>query len=218
MPAIIAAASVLLIAPLHAGMPRTSAEPQTSSSRQADGPTADASLPPPVPLREGAKIAYIDLPFIAAQSAEGKAAGMKLKTFQESRTRELQSKQQSVEAKQKQLASGSSLLSETARAALEAEIARDSRDLTHLADDADQEAQQLNERLQQEFIDKIVRAVTRVAKEKKIDLVFTDRSSMAFRAEDLNLSLDVIRALDAPGVDAPPAGTSQPAATPPPGP
>jgi Skp family chaperone for outer membrane proteins len=170
MPAIITAASVLLIAPLHADAPRAAtSDAQTPASRQADLPTADASLPPSVPFREGARIAYIDLSFIAAQSTEGKAASVKLRSFQESRTRELQSKQQSVEAKQQRLATGGSVLSATARAALEEEIARESRDLTHLTDDADQEAQRLSAQLQQEFIAKIVRAVTRVAKEKKID-------------------------------------------------
>ena len=197
-PAAVAALSLLLLAPLRAEAPRAAAfDAQTPASRQADvAPDASRAA---VPFREGAKIAYIDLPFIAAQSVVGKAAGARVKTLQDTRARELQSKQQAVEAKQRQLASGAGVLSESVRASIEAEIEKDGRDLKRMAEDADQDVQRMTAQLQDEFVASIVRAVTRVATEKKIDIVFTDQSAMAFRAEDLNLSADVIRVLDAGG-------------------
>lgn len=210
-PVVLPALSLLLVATLHADAPRASASGAQTPPRQANLPAADATPPPSVPFRDGSKIAYIDLAQIAAQSAEGKAAGAKINTFRESRARELQSKQQSVEAKQQRLASsGTTLLSETARAALQAEIERDARDFDRMVQDADQDVQRLTDQLQQDFVGKIVKAVTRVATEKKIDIVFTDQSAMAFRAEDLNLSSDVIRALDAASAEPQPSSTPRP--------
>jgi len=52
--------------------------------------------------------------------------------------------------------------------------------------------------------------------EKKVDFVFTDQSGIVFAAEDLNLTADVIRALDAAGPAAPTAAApaSAPAGAP----
>jgi hypothetical protein len=49
--------------------------------------------------------------------------------------------------------------------------------------------------------------------EKKVDFVFTDQSGIVFAAEDLNLTADVIRALDA-AAPAAPTAAAPPAALP----
>jgi Skp family chaperone for outer membrane proteins len=211
MTVVLSALSSLLIATLHADTPRASSDgAQTPAVRQGSLPAADTPTPAVVPFRDGAKIAYIDMQLIASQSTDGKAASVTIKTFRDSRSRELQSRERSVEAKQQQLASGVNLLNETARAALQADIERDTRDLTRMADDAEQDLQRMADQLQQDFVSKVVKAVTRVATEKKIDIVFTDQSAMAFRAEDLNLSGDVIRVLNAAASETPQPNPPQP--------
>src|SRR4051812_27164720 len=68
-----------------AGQTAPAPRPQTPpATRQPDPPPA-AALPvqapaPTVPFRDGAKIGYINVQAIASQSADGKAAGVQLKS------------------------------------------------------------------------------------------------------------------------------------------
>lgn len=186
-----------------------------------------------MPFRTGAKIAYVNIQAIAGQSAEGKSAGVKINQFRESRAKDLETKQKALEAKQARLASGGNVLSDSARTQLQTEIDRDGRELNRLAEDADQDLERMTQQLQAEFMAKLQPTLLKVAKEKNVDFLFTDQSGIAWAADDLNLTADVIRELDsgaAPAAAAPasrpapaaatpaaPAPTPKPAGTPAPG-
>ncbi len=195
------------------------ARPQTqtpAAPKQPDPPPAAAIAPaaPPVvvPFRTGAKLAYVNIQAIATQSAEGKNAGVQINQFRESRQKELETKQKALEAKQARLASGNNLLSDSARVQLQTEIDRDGKDLQRLAQDADEDLERMTNQLQQTFVDKMRPVLVKVAKEKGVDFLFTDQSGIAWAADDLNLTADVIRELD----QNPPApAASAPAAAPP---
>jgi len=185
-----------------------------AAPRQSDPPPAAAVAPAPVvPFRDGAKFGYINVQAIASQSADGRSAGVKIKAFQEGKARDLEAKQKALDAKQQRLASGGNVLSDATRAQLTTEIERDGRELQRLAEDADQDLERMTQQLQQEFMSKLSPVLRRVALEKKVDFVFTDQSGIVFAAEDLNLTADVIRALDAAAPPAP-AAAAPPAALP----
>jgi len=188
-----------------------------AAPRQSDPPPAAAVAPAPiVPFRDGSKFGYINVQAIASQSADGKAAGVKIKQFQEGKARDLEAKQKALDAKQQRLASGGNVLSDATRAQLTTEIEREGRELQRLAEDADQDLERMTQQLQAEFMSKLSPVLRRVAMEKKVDFVFTDQSGIVFAAEDLNLTADVIRALDAAGPAAPTAAApaSAPAGAP----
>jgi Skp family chaperone for outer membrane proteins len=169
-----------------------------------------------VPFRTGAKMAYVNIQAIAATSAEGKSAGVKIKQFQENKAKELETKQKALEAKQQQLAAGGNVLSDSRRSQLQTEIDRDGRELNRLAEDADQDLERMTQQLQQEFMAKLQPTLLKVAKEKNVDFLFTDQSGIAWAADDLNLTADVIRELDsgAPAAAAPAARPAPAAAAP----
>jgi Skp family chaperone for outer membrane proteins len=215
-----------------AGQTAPAPRPQNQTppaARQPDPPPA-AALPAPapapvVPFRDGAKIGYINVQAIASQSSDGKSAGVKLKQFQETRARELDAKKKALDAKQQRLDSGGAVLSESTRSSLTLEIERDGRELNRLAEDSDQDLERMTQQLQQEFMVKLGPVIRKVAQDKKVDYIFTDQSGLVFAADDLNLTADIIRVLDAAPASAapaaapaaPPAATAKPpAATAPP--
>jgi Skp family chaperone for outer membrane proteins len=200
--------------------------PTPAPARQPDPPPAAAVAPPPpapvLPFRDGAKIGYISVQAIASQSAAGQAAGVKIKSFQDQRARELDAKQKALEAKRARLDAGGSVLNDATRQQLQAEIERDGRELNRLAEDSDQDLDRMTQQLQQEFMVKLSPVIRKVAQDRKVDYIFTDQSGLVYAADDLNLTADVIKALDsgaaAPAAAAPaappPASTARPPASP----
>jgi outer membrane protein len=187
-----------------------------AAPKQPDPPPAAAIAPPAppvvVPFRTGAKMAYVNINAIAQQSAEGKNAGVQINQFRDARQKELEAKQKVLEAKQARLAAGGTVRSDAARAQLQTEIDRDGKDLQRLAQDADEDLDRMTNQLQQAFVDKMRPVLVKVAKEKGVDFLFTDQSGIAWAADDLNLTADVIRELD----QNPPApAAAAPAAAPP---
>jgi Skp family chaperone for outer membrane proteins len=229
--AVVPAVSLLLAAATSfaqtpAAPPRTTAPAGQSSpaprppARQPDPPPAAAALPAPPPppvvaFRDGARIGFINVQAIASQSADGRAAGVKIKQFQDTRARDLDSKQKALEQKRQRLESGGAVLNDSTRSQLTSEIERDQRELSRLAEDADQDLERMTQQLQQEFMVKLGPIIKKVAQDKKIDFIFTDQSGIVFAADDLNLTADVITALDGAAPAAAPAAAKPPAATPP---
>src|SRR5687767_12681903 len=93
----------------------TPAAPQPAAPT-AQQPAAPAAQPPaPRPFPEGAKIAYIDLQFIASNSVEGKLATTKIQEFAKKKTAELEGKQKALEAARTKLLQGGTVLSDSAQ-------------------------------------------------------------------------------------------------------
>src|SRR4029450_2586494 len=76
-------------------------------------PASAAGAPRPFP--EGAKVAYIDLQYIASNSADGKAATAKIQEYAKKKTAELEGKQKALEAARQKLLEGGTGLRDSAR-------------------------------------------------------------------------------------------------------
>ena len=75
-------------------------------------------------------------------------------------------------------------------------------------EDAQQELQALTQQLQNEFGRLVLPMIEKVAKEKQLHFVFdADQSGLVWAEPGMDLTMDVVRALDA-------AGTAKPAAAP----
>jgi outer membrane protein len=186
--------------------PTTPAAPATQ--KPAEQPPA-ATPPPsaaPRPFPEGAKVAYIDLQYIASNSAEGKAATAKIQEYAKKKTAELEGKQKSLEAARQKLLQGGTVLSDSARSQMEKEIEKQARELQYAQQEAQSEQQSLTQDLQNEFQTRLNPIIDQVANEKGLHLVLSIADSGAVWVNTgLNISAEVMKRLD----------SAKPAAAPP---
>jgi len=177
----------------------------------APGPAAAPALPPLAKFQDGLKYAYIRIDRIAAESNAGKSLNDRVKALNDQKVRELNEKNKALQSVQQKLDSGGSVLNDTARAQLQAEVERQQRDIQRFTEDAQQDLQALQQQLQEEFTRQLNPVLDKVAKEKQVHMVFNaTESGLVWADAGMDLTADIIAALNA----APPAAAA-PAAAPP---
>jgi outer membrane protein len=193
--------------------PRPAAPTAPAAPRQTPPPAPAAPTPAPEVkphFQEGLKYAYVNVQLVAAQSVEGKVAAEKIKVLQEQKTRELQEKNKALQSAQQKLEQGGSVLSDQARAQLQADIERQQRDIQRFTEDAQQDVQALAEQVENDFNRKLTPVIDKVAKQKQVHFVFNAAQSGLIWAEPgMDLTAEVIQAFDTPAAAPAPA----PAAT-----
>lgn len=190
---------------------------QTPPAAGAVPATPAAQAPAaPQPFPEGARIAYIDLQFIATNSVDGKVATAKIQDFAKQRTAELAEKSKTLEALRTKLLQGGGVLSDQARSQMEKEIEKLGRELQFAQQDAQADQQELTATLQNEFQTRLNPVIDEVAKEKALHVVFSIVDSGAIWANTgLDLTNEVMKRLDAATkTPAPAAAPAKPAAAP----
>jgi outer membrane protein len=171
--------------------------PAAAQPPAAQPPAAQPPAAPPRPFPEGAKIAYMNIPRIAAESAEGKASTTKVNALREKKLAELTAKNKALESAQQKLNSGS-LLSEDARAAAQKETEKLQVEIQRLQQDAEAEMQDLQQQLQLEFQRKLSPIIQQVATEKGLHLLLSQTDAGLVWAEPgLDLTSDIIKRFDA---------------------
>ena len=180
----------------------------------APAPAAAPAPPPAVPFQDGLKYAYIRIDRIAAESAAGKSLNDRVKALNDQKVRELNDKNKALQSVQQKLESGGSVLNDTARAQLQAEVERQQRDIQRFTEDAQQDLQALQQQLQEEFTRQLNPILDKVAKAKQVHMVFNaTESGLVWADPSMDLTTDIIKALDTAG-PAPAAApaTAKPAA------
>ena len=159
-----------------------------------------------MPFQTGLKYAYVHLQEVAQSSSQGKAFNARVQTLQDQKVKELENKKKQLQDAQDKLEKGASVLADAARAALQTDIDRMQRDIQRFTEDASQEIQTLTQQLQADFERLLMPIIDKVAKEKQVHFVFdAAQSGLVWADPSMNLTTDVIQALDA-------AGTAKPAA------
>jgi len=179
---------------------QTPTQKPAETAKPAEQKPTPAPAPPaaPRPFPEGAKIAYIDLQYIASNSAEGKAATAQIQEFTKKKQAELEVKQKALEAARNKLLQGSTVMSDQARSQMEKDIDKMTRELQFAQQDAQSEQQSLTQELQNQFQTKLNPIIDQVAKEKNLQLVLSIADSGAVWADTgLNISAEVMKRLDA---------------------
>jgi outer membrane protein len=155
---------------------------------------------PPAPFPEGAKIAYVNIQYIASNSAEGKAASKKLDDLKKKKNDELLAKQKALQDAQDKLQKGGSVMSDQARAQAEKEIEKMQRELQFANQDANTEVQDMTNQLQNDFQEKLSPIVEALRAEKGLQIIFSVADSGIVAAElGLDLSAEVVKRFDAAG-------------------
>ena len=225
---VLALSFVLTAAPgfaqAQAPAPAAPAAAQPATAKPAPPPAAaQPQAPARVPFQMGLKYGYVQLQTVAQESAQGKALSAKVQALQDQRMKELQEKDKQLKAAQDKLEKGTTVLNESARSQLQLDIERQTRDFQRAQEDAQQELQALTQQLQNEFGRVLLPAIAVVAKEKQVHFVFdADQSGLVWADPSMDLTMDVVRVLDASGPAKPaaaaPAATQKPAAAPAPAP
>jgi outer membrane protein len=208
---VLALGVMLPAAPIYAQAPAPAPAAQTQKP-PAPAPQAAAPAAPTPRFQDGLKYAYIQADQVAAFSNHGKSLNGKVQALQEQKVKELQDRNKALTASQEKLEKGASVMNDTARAQLQAEIERQQRDLQRASEDAQQEVQSLAQQLQVEFFRVVQLAVERVAKGKQIHFVFNaGESGLIWADPSIDLTAEVIKELDAaPTTAARPAAPASP--------
>ena len=181
-------------------------------SAPAPAQAAPATPPPaPVPFPAGAKIAYVNLQMIANQSAEGKALTAKVQALMQKKQTEAQTKQKSLADAQQKLQTSGTLISDSARAALEKDIERMNVEGQRFQQDAQAEINELSQQLQNEFQQKLFPILDQLVKDHDLHLLLSaaDAGIVAGNA-GIDLTMEAVRKLDERTL----AGGPKPAAAP----
>ncbi len=159
-------------------------------------PAAQAAPPPAPKFPEGSKFAFVNIQRIASESAEGRTASARIQAVQQQKTNQLNDKNKQIEALQAK--QRSSVLAADAQAQIQKDIDKLQVDVQRMTQDAQAELQDLQNELQLEFQRKVAPIVEGVAKERGIQMLFSQTDSgLIWSDPGLDLTLDVIRRFDA---------------------
>jgi Skp family chaperone for outer membrane proteins len=162
-------------------------------------PAAPAPKPEaPRPYPEGAKIAYIDIQAVAANSVDGKAASARIQELQKKKMAEITEKNKALEAAKTKQATGATIMNDQARLSLEKEVDKLTREVQFLQQEAQSDSQALQAELQVEFQRKLNPVLEQIGKEKNLHmLVDINNAGAVWVDTGLDLTGEVIKRLDA---------------------
>ena len=181
-----------------AGQPKPAQPAQQPAAQPPPAPTPQPPPQPPAPCPAGAKIAFFNPQVVFQQSAEGKTALTRVNALTQKKQNENAERQKKLAADQQKLQTSGSMLNDAARAQLEKDIEKQQVDMQRFQQDAQSEIQELQQEVQNDFIKKLQPIVDKLASEKGLHLVFNAaEAGLAWAAPGLDLTSDVIKALDA---------------------
>ena len=177
--------------------PRPAAPAPATPAPAPSQATPAAPPPPPAPFPAGAKIAFVNLQQIANQSAEGKALTAKVQGLMQKKQTEAQTKQKALADAQQKLQSSGTLLSETARAALEKDIERMNVEGQRFQQDAQAEINELSQQLQNEFQQKLFPILDQLVKEHDLHLLLSAADAGIVAGNPgIDLTMEAVKKLD----------------------
>jgi outer membrane protein len=177
--------------------------PPAAQPPAAAAPPAAQPAPQSKPFPEGAKIAFINIPRIAAESIEGKTSTSRVNTLRERKLAELTAKNKQVETAQQKLNSGG-LLSDDARAATQKEIDKLNVEIQRMQQDAEAEMQDLQQQLQLDFQRKLSPVIQQIAVEKGLHMLISTDAGLVWAEPGLDLTSEIIKRFDAAAAGAKP--------------
>jgi Skp family chaperone for outer membrane proteins len=128
---------------------------------------------------------------VASESELGKAAAGKIVDFQKRKQAEGQEKNKQLQAMLDKQKTQASVLSDAAMKQLEADIAKAQRDLQYFQNEAQAEAETLNNDLMREFQQKVMPIVEALVTERGLHMVF-DVQAFIFANRGLDLTPEII--------------------------
>ena len=202
----------LSVAPAFAQQPPAPAAPQAKPAQPpltappAPAPATPAPpAQPPAPFPAGSKIAFINPQVIFQQSADGKAAVVRVNALIQKKQKEGEDKAKLLQGNQQKLQTSGGVMNEAARGQLEKEIERQQKEVERFQQDAQAEINELQQEVQNEFLKKVQPIIDQVATEKGLQIVLNaNEAGIAWANLGLDISSEIIKKLDAPKAPAAP--------------
>ena len=183
--------------------------PATAKPAAPAAPAAQAPVPAPAPVLpfpEGAKIAFVVLQRVVAESNEGKQASARVQGLQQKKVAELNERQKAAQGLQEKLDKSGAVMSEAARADLQKQVERAAGALQRGARDARKAGRALQQQLQDEFQRRIAPIIEQVGKEKGLHYIFNGPDSgLVWADASLDITTEVVKKFDAVSKPAAPA-------------
>jgi len=187
---------------------------QAAAQPSAAQPPAQAAPAPqpPAAFPQGAKIGLVNLQQIAALSVDGKASTAKVQALITKKQTEAAAKAKQLQDNQNKLQQSGALMNDTARAALEKDIERQTVEQQRFEQDAQAEVMELQTQLQGVFQEKLFPILNQMVVEKGLHMLLSAADAGIIAADPgIDLTLEAIKRFDA--ATASPAA-AKPAATP----
>jgi len=187
---------------------------QAAAQPSAAQPPAQAAPAPqpPAAFPQGAKIGLVNLQQIAALSVDGKASTAKVQALITKKQTEAAAKAKQLQDNQNKLQQSGALMNDTARAALEKDIERQTVEQQRFEQDAQAEVTELQTQLQGVFQEKLFPILNQMVVEKGLHMLLSAADAGIIAADPgIDLTLEAIKRFDA--ATASPAA-AKPAATP----
>jgi len=204
---------VLVLAFVLSAAPAFAQAAAQPAAAQPPAQAAPAPAPqPPAAFPQGAKIGLVNLQQIAALSVDGKASTAKVQALITKKQTEAAAKAKQLQDNQNKLQQSGALMNDTARAALEKDIERQTVEQQRFEQDAQAEVMELQTQLQGVFQEKLFPILNQMVVEKGLHMLLSAADAGIIAADPgIDLTLEAINRFDA--ATASPAA-AKPAATP----
>lgn len=184
---------------LSLGLMAAPAFAQTAATHKPAAPPAPAAkAQPPAPFPAGAKIAYVDIQRIAAESSAGRASSARVQALVKQKQAEGSAKAKQLQADEQRLQQSGSVMSDDARTALQQKVQQEQIDVRRFQEDAQRQIQDLQQDLQQKFEQKLMPVIQQVVTEKGVQILLSRADAgIVWATPSLDLTSEVIQKLDA---------------------
>jgi outer membrane protein len=201
MTTIALAVSALLVA--GSALAQTAPPPTQNPPTQTPPPAAQKPVtPPPAPAEPfppDAKVAFIDLQRVVAESKLGKQGKDAMQLLNDKLSATLAAKNKEIQALQDKIKTQQNVVSDAVLQGMARELDKLQRAAQFEQQDAQVQIDQLNQQLLSGFQDKVLPIVEALRKEKGLWIVFAlgENSNIAAAHAGLDLSVEVVKRLDA---------------------
>ncbi|HEY7792107.1 MAG TPA: OmpH family outer membrane protein [Vicinamibacterales bacterium] len=189
----------LLAAPTFAQTPPPKKPaPTVPAAKPATPPEVTAPRPEPPPVfPAGAKVAYIDIQRIAAESSAGRVASGQVQALIKKKQDEGAARAKMLQDNQAKLQQGGSVMSDDARAKLQQQVEQEQVDAQRFQQDAQREINDLQQRLQAEFEKKLMPVIDKIVTEKGIQVLLSrSDAGIVWASPSLDLTDEIIKRFD----------------------
>jgi outer membrane protein len=201
MTTIALAVSALLVA--GSALAQTVPPPTQNPPTQTTPPAAQKpTTPPPAPVEPfppDAKVAFIDLQRVVAESKLGKQGKDAMQLLNDKLSATLAAKNKEIQTLQDKIKTQQNVVSDAVLQGMARELDKLQRAAQFEQQDAQVQIDQLNQQLLSGFQDKVLPIVEALRKEKGLWIVFAlgENSNIAAAHAGLDLSVEVVKRLDA---------------------
>jgi Skp family chaperone for outer membrane proteins len=155
--------------------------------------------PAPVPFPEGAKVAFIDLQRVVAESLLGKDGQTAMKALNDKLSSALAGKNKEILALQEKIKTQQNVVSDAVLLSMGRDLEKMQREAQFMQQDSQVQIDQLNQELLKSFQEKVLPVVEKLRDERGLWIIFAlgDNSNIAAAHAGLDLSAEIVKRMDA---------------------